>query len=199
MADKAFVFYLEYEQQLSRLSDEQLGKLIRAIIQYKKTDEVSETGDALVDLSFDFLKIDLDKQAEKYKARAEAGRIGGSKRKQTEANESNGKQTEANESKTPTKKEKENEKENINNNTRFARPSVEDVAEYCRERHNNVDAQTFVDFYTSKNWRVGTSPMKDWRACVRTWEKRKATNNRFTAGIIQSDYSTWREEDLIAN
>ena len=54
---------------------------------------------------------------------------------------------------------------------RFAVPSVEEVAAYCRERGNNVDAQRFVDFYASKGWRIGKEPMRDWRACVRTWER----------------------------
>lgn len=55
---------------------------------------------------------------------------------------------------------------------RFAPPAVEAVEAYCRERGNGLDAQHFVDFYASKGWKVGNQPMKDWRACVRTWEKR---------------------------
>ena len=65
-----------------------------------------------------------------------------------------------------------NYRENRNDSKkRFAVPSVEEVAAYCRERGNNVDAQRFVDFYTSKGWRIGKEPMRDWRACVRTWER----------------------------
>lgn len=55
---------------------------------------------------------------------------------------------------------------------RFTAPTVEEVAAYCRERGNRVEAQRFVDFYTAKGWRVGSSPMKDWRAAVRNWETR---------------------------
>jgi hypothetical protein len=54
---------------------------------------------------------------------------------------------------------------------RFTPPTVEEVEAYCRERGNNVDAQRFVDYYASKGWVVGKAPMKDWRACVRTWER----------------------------
>lgn len=57
---------------------------------------------------------------------------------------------------------------------RAHRPTVEEVAAYCRERGNSVDAERFVDFYASKGWKVGNQPMKDWKACVRTWEKRDA-------------------------
>lgn len=56
--------------------------------------------------------------------------------------------------------------------SRFTPPSVEEVAEYCRERENIVDAERFCDFYASKGWKVGKEPMKDWKAAVRTWEKR---------------------------
>jgi hypothetical protein len=55
---------------------------------------------------------------------------------------------------------------------RFTPPTVEEVAAYCRERNNRIDPQTFVDFYSSKGWVVGKSKMKDWKAAVRTWEKR---------------------------
>ncbi len=55
---------------------------------------------------------------------------------------------------------------------RFRKPKVEEVNAYCNERGNYVDAQQFVDFYESKGWKVGNSPMKDWKAAVRTWEQR---------------------------
>ena len=59
------------------------------------------------------------------------------------------------------------------NKKQFSRPSVEEVRAYCQERNNTVDAEAFVDFYESKGWKVGNQPMKDWKACVRTWEKRR--------------------------
>ena len=55
---------------------------------------------------------------------------------------------------------------------RFTPPSVEEVAAYCRERENNIDPERFVDFYTSKGWKVGNQKMRDWKAAVRNWERR---------------------------
>lgn len=60
---------------------------------------------------------------------------------------------------------KENTKEK-----NFKKPTYEEVEEYCKERRNGIDPQRFIDFYDSKGWVVGKSPMKDWKACVRTWE-----------------------------
>ena len=45
------------------------------------------------------------------------------------------------------------------------------MRKYCQERGNNVDAQRFIDYYTANGWLVGKNKMKDWKACVRTWEK----------------------------
>lgn len=56
---------------------------------------------------------------------------------------------------------------------KFKIPTLEEVKEYCKERQNNVNAENFIDFYTSKGWKVGKNPMKDWKACVRTWEQRE--------------------------
>lgn len=63
-----------------------------------------------------------------------------------------------------------NPKENIRARA-FTPPSVEEVTAYCKERGNRVDPNRFVDFYTSKGWMVGKTKMKDWKACVRNWER----------------------------
>ena len=58
-----------------------------------------------------------------------------------------------------------------NNIGRFTPPTLEEVESYCFERNNNVDAQSFIDFYSAKGWMIGKNKMKDWKAAVRTWEK----------------------------
>lgn len=68
--------------------------------------------------------------------------------------------------------EKDKNKVSKAKSTRFVPPTIEEVREYCKERDNNVDAERFVDFYSAKGWMVGKNKMKDWKACVRTWEKR---------------------------
>lgn len=57
--------------------------------------------------------------------------------------------------------------------SRFQKPSLEEIREYCISRGNQVDPEQFFNFYESKGWMVGRSHMKDWRASVRTWEKRE--------------------------
>lgn len=68
-------------------------------------------------------------------------------------------------------------------NKRFVPPTVDEVKAYCQERNNQVDPERFVDFYESKNWMIGKNKMKDWKAAVRTWEKKdnqdKKPKNKF--------------------
>jgi len=54
---------------------------------------------------------------------------------------------------------------------RFTHPTLEEVKAYCQERKNGIDAEQFMNRYESNGWLVGKSPMKNWQAAVRTWEK----------------------------
>ena len=65
---------------------------------------------------------------------------------------------------------------------RFTPPTLEEVTAYCIERNNNVDAQHFIDYYTSNGWLVGKNKMKDWKAAVRTWERNGYSNSGVTKG-----------------
>ena len=65
-----------------------------------------------------------------------------------------------------------NEKENIKRKN-FIKPTIEEIETYCKERNNGINANAFYDFYESKNWYVGKNKMRDWKACVRTWEQRE--------------------------
>ena len=65
-----------------------------------------------------------------------------------------------------------NNKEIKTINKYFKKPTLVEIDLYCADRENNVDHIAFYDFYESKNWMVGKNKMKDWKAAVRTWERR---------------------------
>ena len=41
-----------------------------------------------------------------------------------------------------------------------------------RHIERQLDAGAFCDFYAAKGWKVGQSPMRDWRAAARNWARR---------------------------
>lgn len=65
---------------------------------------------------------------------------------------------------------------NIKENTKEKRPTIDEVRDYCRERNNGVDADRWYAYYESNGFKVGRNPMKDWRACIRTWERQQFGN-----------------------
>lgn len=77
---------------------------------------------------------------------------------------------------------------------RFAPPTPSEVSAYAQERGRTIDADRFVDFYASKGWMVGKTPMKDWRASVRNWLREGSTHN---GGSKPSDATHWSTQGLV--
>ena len=86
------------------------------------------------------------------------------------------------------------EQNSIEKSKRFTPPTLEEVTAYCNERNNNVNPQRFIDFYESKGWTIGKNKMKDWKACVRTWESnsKKQEDKNGCKKFTQSNYD-WDE------
>ena len=61
--------------------------------------------------------------------------------------------------------------------SRFVKPQMIEIKAYCADRKNDVDPQSFHDYYESNGWKVGRNSMKDWKAAVRTWEKNQRKPN----------------------
>ena len=88
---------------------------------------------------------------------------------------------------------------NINNNNLtdsnrkalFKKPSINEIRDYCNERGNNIEAEAFIDFYESKDWKIGKNKMKDWKAAVRTWERRE--KKKPTMSKLDAQISAWQE------
>lgn len=81
--------------------------------------------------------------------------------------------------------------------SRFTPPTVDEVAAYCTERGNCIDGERFVDYYAQQGWKLSNgNAMKDWRAAVRTWEKREQHGNatdkpyEYDPGDLTGDLST---------
>ena len=77
----------------------------------------------------------------------------------------------------------------------FIKPTVSQIQEYCNERQNSINAQNFFDFYESKGWKIGHDSMKDWKACIRTWENR-ANSTRASPGKSYTNSPTLPQDRL---
>ena len=83
-------------------------------------------------------------------------------------------------------------------------PSFSMVKEYCSKRKNDIDPETFINFYKSKGWMIGKNKMVDWHSAIHTWEKSRKQNNspkvKNTWGSrIENSKVSYRESDEIIN
>ena len=195
MERKQFTFYESFFRAVSRIRDPQARcEAYDTVCRYALAGEVPdlELLSDVVAIFFELIRPTLDSS----RLKAESGGKGGARKQTGSKKEAKPKQEEskheANGKESPREKEgekeeegeieNENEKENENENEYeyedeclniYAPPSVEQVAQYCKERGNRVNPSLFVDYYSAVGWRVGKVPMWDWRAAVRTWEQRK--------------------------
>lgn len=183
------------------LSDAEAGRLMKAIWEYEMTgnqQNLSGAEKGIFALILMTLGQDDERESQISAKRAEAGAKGGKQRQAKEANAIFATEEIANVANASNKnknKEKDIKKETLLTECKekkFVAPTVEEVEAYCRERGNTVSAQQFVDFYTAKGWKIGNNSMKDWKACVRTWEKNRIENRPkvvHAQQFSQRDYS----------
>lgn len=193
MALEYIPFYYSYRKKLEKLSDQEVGRLVRSLLEYGETGETEELA-GRESIAFDFIADDINRAKAAYEERCAKNQRNIEKRyaRQDDTNVYDGIRTNTNVYETyqtkdkPKDKTKDKTKDNSlppngvsdTRAKRFTPPTLDDVSAYIRERGSNVDAQRFLDFYTAKGWMVGKNRMKDWKATVRTWEKRDSEQNK---------------------
>lgn len=182
MAREFFCAYHSLIESLTPYGDAECGRLFRAALVYSATGKEEEfRGNERY--IWPTIKMMIDRDTEKYadKCRKNAENVA----KRYERIQSNTTAYESYQEKEKEKDKEEVKKENTKKERRFVAPTVDEVRAYCTERGNAVDPEAFVDFYTSKGWKVGKDPMKDWKAAVRTWEKNRDRKPAKKSTVIQ--------------
>lgn len=200
----SFVFYETFESVIEELPEEMQLKFYKYITQYGLHGiEPEVTG--IEKAIWTQIQFAIDQAQNRRKRAIENGNKGGRPNKTETKNNPNETQknqtiTENNPNETQAKPNNNlnvnvnvnaNANDNVNDNvkskgtscevpssksSRFIPPTLAEVEAYCFTRNNSVNAQQFIDFYSSKNWYVGKNKMTDWRASVRLWESRSKTS-----------------------
>lgn len=178
MTRDSFVFYRSFMEAIEMMRPEDQLECYKAIAQYALDGTIPDNGVARG--VFLLSKPIIDKNNTRYENSK------GSKKKAND--ERTASEPQANDERTASENEQyvsvsvsvsdsvseSEKKKEKRSRAAFVKPTLEEVAEYCRERKNNISPEAFVDFYDSKGWKIGKEPMKDWKASVRTWEKRES-------------------------
>lgn len=180
MDKNSFLFYLDYEEHLELLTDEQIGQLIKAMIKYEKTGDVPELN-GMLKMAFSFIKTQLDKDREKYNQRCEKnkenGAKGGRPKKQKSKKPNGFEKSEGNFQK-PKKADNENDNDNdIKENIKEKYGEFKNVS-LTDEEYKKIKIlfpndygeriQKLDDYIQSK----GTQ-YKDFVATLRNWARRE--------------------------
>lgn len=198
MTKKSCVIYDSWADQIINLPKEMAGEYVQAMLKYAIYGEDMDVDDPAIRAMLVPVRKKLDEDRGKYQEQVNRMNQNRQKSQRSQDEVSMTSDRSQNEvmSDTDTVTDNDNDKdikEKDKKEKRFVKPSVDEVRAYCEERHNNVDPDTFIDFYASKGWKVGNQSMKDWKACVRTWEKRgsprtKPSDNPKIHNYSERDY-----------
>ena len=204
MDKESFIFHSDTLPAIEAMTDSQAGKLLKALCRYRRGLEVP-TLSGSVHTAFILMSQMIDRDDEKFiktvEARREAGRKGGLA---SGVSRSKTKQSEANEAKPSKRSESESESVSVSDSVSvtslqdvvveracardttkttsldaYKKPTVEEVAAYCRDHNYGIDPAAFVDYYEANGWMCGRSHMKDWKAAVRTWDRKEKAKSSY--------------------
>ena len=197
MSKTSFLIHKKFFDPIKDLKDEELGQLFRLIFEYQNSLENPDNpknpvGSWVISLkklsphlqmAFTFFKNQFELDEAKYAAiviRNQTNGVKGGRPKKPSGLSGNPKNPVG--AKKPDNghdNDKDLLKEDISNDISkketkksFTKPTQEEIKNYCLERKNSIDAETFFSFYQSNGWKVGKNPMRDWKAAVRHWESR---------------------------
>lgn len=197
MERKQFTWYRSYYDALKELPAEEFRDIVLAVCAYALDGEEPELSGVARSI-FTLIRptLEVGRSRAENRSRTEQTSLSaeqnGSRPEQTKnkAEQTQNKRKQTGNKPEQTSKEKEKEKEREKESycsppppsgpKRFVPPTLAEVQSYVAERQSPVDPQGFIDFYASKGWMVGKTPMKDWKAACRnaeTWERWSRTES----------------------
>ena len=170
----SFIFYRSFYDASKCLKTEEKAQLFDAICSYA-LDEKVEQLDGMAYGMFQLVKPQLDANRKRFNN-------GCIKKQKGSKSEAKAKQTKSKIEANVNVNVNPNVNENLNLESKsksklFIKPTINEIKDYCLERKNNVNAESFSNYYEARGWKLKGIQMKDWKACVRTWEQ---NNNNFT-------------------
>lgn len=188
MMPAVMIFLEDLKYFAGAITPEDLGSAVLAIASYIETGAEPEDLKPMAQVCYNLFKSKADRQKQKYDAKVEAGRKGGTAKGNGKAD---GKQKEAKPTNRNLKPKPKTETETVTETgtsggmqggdaaaaapaptaKRFVPPTQEEAAAYAREKGLTMDVERFLAYYSSNGWRVGRNPMRDWRAAMINWSR----------------------------
>ena len=177
-----FQYYETFENILEKIKDIEEREFMRkTIINYGLYGTLPAGLSELEEMAWTICKDLIDQQHHRREVNA-ANRAG--KKAEPETNEENSAIEPQPEEKPAQEIQPEKPKRK-----NFVKPTVEEIAAFCKEKKYTVSAQQFFNYYESNGWKIGRNAMKSWQAAVQNWNTRDKANKKAT-GTIWANNST---------
>jgi hypothetical protein len=215
---KSFVLYADYIEHFNLLNDIERGQLIMMILYYvnDKPVDVGMVPDG-VRMAYSFIKNDIDRNSSKYNTTCQNRAKAAKKREEERKRHQKAQLSQLSQHTTrkhnyhncdDNDNDSENENENVNDSESENEndiilysahahtptptpPTVEEVKAVCMERGYIIDADTFVTYYQSQNWKKANGQaVTDWLSALSYWNSREKTgkgiklNTSYDSGVI---------------
>ncbi|MFR9603837.1 MAG: DUF6291 domain-containing protein [Rikenellaceae bacterium] len=174
----SFVFYNSFKQAIDELEDAQQLLLYQSISTYALYRQEPEL-EGITKVVWVLIKPQLDANWRKYEKGCrggEHGKLGGA----PNGNQNAKKQPQNNPKTTPNVNDNDNVNVNVNVNDLQTSipPLLSEVTTFVSENYLDVDPQYFYDYYASNGWMIGKTPMIDWQATLRNWDRKTDKTNQ---------------------
>ena len=181
---KGFTYYRSFRDAICELSIEERLQIYEAIADYALDGidpDMSQMNSA-VRMAWRLIRPYLEADRTRWENGCKGGKygyLGGAPSEKMLGNQNARKHPEQTPKQTPTPLYNENVNVNVNDNAnvrnrRFTPPSIEEVRAYVCDEGLDIDAEEFMDYGIANGWKLSNgNPMKDWRATLRQWHRRK--------------------------
>jgi hypothetical protein len=196
----SFVFYRSFFEALNGLSDIEKGQCFSVIADYALNSIIPEDMNAVVRVFFTMARPQIDANIQRHENGCKGGKFGNLGGRPRKNPEETPKKPQENPNTTP------NVNDNVNDNLnevyplsnfprgennqidleeyiegekrkRFVKPTIDEITLYCKEINKPINPEKFWNFYESKGWKVGKTPMKNWKAAISTWSSNYSEYN----------------------
>ena len=176
----SLLLYYDYIEQFECLTDEQLRKLIYAMIEFDKNEKEIEL-DKVTKMAFipirKRLKLDKENWIHTCKTNSENAKKRWNNENTTVCDRMP-KNANYADIERDIEKEKEIEKERESNNIYTTPPTLADIISFCSDNNiENFDYEYFYDYYEANGWvDMNGNKIKNWKSKIKTWYKKDVKN-----------------------
>lgn len=188
----SLLLYYDYIEQFECLTDEQLRKLIYAMIEFDKNEKEIEL-DKVTKMAFipirKRLKLDKENWIHTCKTNSENAKKRWNNENATVCDRMP-KDADYADIEREIEKDKEKEKERESNNIYTTPPTLADIISFCSNNNiENFDCEYFYDYYEANGWvDMNGNKIKNWKSKVKTWYKKDIKNEELKQNKSKNKY-----------